>query len=61
MVILGGAGRLWGGILGALVFVMLETWLAQQMQHWKLVFGPMLVLAVLFLRGGLAGLVARRG
>ena len=60
MVILGGAGRLWGAILGALVFVMLETWLAQQMQHWKLVFGPMLVLAVIFLRGGLAGVVARR-
>jgi branched-chain amino acid transport system permease protein len=61
MVILGGAGRLWGAILGALVFVLLETWLAQQMQHWKLVFGPLLVLAVIFLRGGLAGLVARRG
>lgn len=60
MVILGGAGRLWGAILGAVVFVVLETWLAQQMPHWKLVFGPMLVLAVLFLRGGLAGLVARR-
>jgi branched-chain amino acid transport system permease protein len=61
MVILGGVGRLWGAILGALVFVLLETWLAQQMQHWKLVFGPLLVLAVIFLRGGLAGLVARRG
>lgn len=61
MVILGGAGRLWGAVLGALVFVLLETWLAQQMQHWKLVFGPLLVLAVIFLRGGLAGLVARRG
>jgi len=60
MVILGGVGRLWGAILGALVFVMLETWLAEQMQHWKLVFGPMLVLAVLFLRGGLAGLVTPR-
>jgi branched-chain amino acid transport system permease protein len=61
MVILGGTGRLWGAILGALVFVLLETWLAQQMQHWKLVFGPLLVLSVIFLRGGLAGLVARRG
>jgi branched-chain amino acid transport system permease protein len=48
-------------MLGALVFVVLETWLAQQMQHWKLVFGPLLVLSVIFLRGGLAGLVARRG
>ncbi|WP_137124615.1 branched-chain amino acid ABC transporter permease [Roseomonas sp. HF4] len=60
MVILGGVGRLWGAILGALAFVLLETWLAEQMQHWKLVFGPLLVLAVLFLKGGLSGLVARR-
>lgn len=60
MVILGGVGRLWGAMLGALAFVLLETWLAGQMQHWKLVFGPLLVLAVLFLRGGLAGLVVRR-
>jgi len=60
MVILGGVGRLWGAMLGALVFVLLETWLATQMQHWKLVFGPLLVLAVLFLKGGLSGLVARR-
>jgi branched-chain amino acid transport system permease protein len=60
MVILGGVGRLWGAILGALAFVLLETWLAGQMQHWKLVFGPLLVLAVLFLKGGLSGLVARR-
>jgi hypothetical protein len=50
-----------GKALGALVFVLLETWLAQQMQHWKLLFGPVLVLAVIFLRGGLSGLVARRG
>ena len=60
MVILGGVGRLWGAVLGAVVFILLETWLAQQMQHWKLVFGPLLVLAVIFLRGGLSGLVAKR-
>lgn len=60
MVILGGVGRLWGAILGALAFVLLETWLAGLWQHWKLIFGPLLVLAVLFLRGGLAGLVAPR-
>ncbi len=60
MVILGGAGRLWGAILGAAAFVLLETWLAGTIPHWKMVFGPLLVLAVLFLKGGLAGLVVRR-
>jgi branched-chain amino acid transport system permease protein len=60
MVILGGVGRLWGAILGAVAFVLLETWLADHVPHWKMVFGPLLVLAVLFLKGGLSGLVVRR-
>lgn len=60
MVILGGVGHLWGAILGALVFVGLETWLAEITPHWKMIFGPLLVVAVIALRGGLAGLVAPR-
>ncbi len=60
MVILGGVGRLWGAILGALVFVLLETWLAELTPHWKIIFGPLLVISVLVLRGGLSSLVAPR-
>lgn len=60
MVILGGVGRLWGAMLGAVVFVLLETWLAEVTPHWKMIFGPLLVIAVLALRGGLSGLVERR-
>lgn len=64
MVILGGTGRLYGAILGALAIVLLEEWLSGWMEYWRLVFGPMLVLSVLFLRDGLAGLAGgsvRRG
>ena len=43
-----------------LAFVLIETWLAGLWQYWKLLFGPLLILAVIFLRGGLAGLVAPR-
>lgn len=56
MVILGGAGRLYGAILGALAIVLLEEYLSHWFEYWRLVFGPMLVLSVLFLRNGLAGL-----
>ena len=56
MVILGGLGAPHGAILGALCIVLLEEWLAGWTEHWRLVFGPLLVLAVLFLRAGLAGL-----
>ncbi|MFM7419840.1 MAG: branched-chain amino acid ABC transporter permease, partial [Alphaproteobacteria bacterium] len=62
MVILGGLGRLSGAILGAVLFVLLETWLPNLTAHWKMIFGPLLILAVLFMRGGLIGFLgARRG
>ncbi|MBK1659414.1 branched-chain amino acid ABC transporter permease [Paracraurococcus ruber] len=59
MVILGGLGAPHGAVLGALAIVLLEEWLAEWTEHWRLIFGPLLVLAVLFLRGGLAGLPAQ--
>jgi len=62
MVILGGAAQLQGAILGAVAIVLLEEWLSHITAYWKLVFGPMLVLCVLFLPQGLAGLgLARLG
>jgi len=59
MVILGGAGSLHGAILGALMVVLAEEGLGRLTQHWPLIYGPGLILAVLFLRGGLAGRLRR--
>ena len=56
MVILGGAGQLYGAIIGALAIVLLEEWLSHLFVYWRLIFGPMLVLSVIFLRDGLAGM-----
>ena len=58
MVILGGAGTLFGPILGAMLIVGLETTLTSLTEHWKFILGPVLVLAVLFTRGGLWRLLA---
>jgi branched-chain amino acid transport system permease protein len=55
MVLLGGLGRLHGAILGAIVFLLIEEWLSGVTEHWKMIFGPFLVLVVLFARGGLIG------
>ncbi len=60
MVILGGLGSLQGAVLGAVGFVLLEEWLGHLTEHWRLIFGPLLVLSVLFMKGGLVG-VLRRG
>jgi branched-chain amino acid transport system permease protein len=61
MVILGGVGSLHGAILGALVVVLAQEALGRLTPHWPLIFGPALVLAVLFLRHGIAGIGGRRG
>jgi branched-chain amino acid transport system permease protein len=59
MVILGGLGGLHGALIGALGFVLLEEWLSHQWEHWRIVFGVLLILAVLFLPNGLSGLPAQ--
>lgn len=60
MVLLGGAGTVAGPLLGAGAFVVLEELLSGFTVHWRIVFGPLLVLVVLFARGGLAGWINGR-
>lgn len=60
MVILGGMGTLYGPVLGAFVLVLLETELAALTKHWLLPTGFFVILAVLFLPRGIAGLRPRR-
>jgi branched-chain amino acid transport system permease protein len=59
MTVLGGAGTLYGPILGAAAVLLTEDVLAGFTPHWKAVFGPLIVLAVLFSRGGLTALQGR--
>jgi len=61
MVILGGIGSLHGAILGAAAYLLLEEWLGEMTEHWKIVFGLILLLVVLAGRGGIVSLVTRRG
>jgi branched-chain amino acid transport system permease protein len=58
MVLLGGAGTLFGPLFGAAAFVLLEEVLSGVSEHWRIVFGPMLLLIVLAAPGGIAGLLA---
>jgi branched-chain amino acid transport system permease protein len=61
MVILGGMGTLFGPVLGAIVFLLLEDVLAAWTPHWQAVLGPLLVLIVLYARRGLWGLLPGDG
>jgi branched-chain amino acid transport system permease protein len=59
MVIFGGLGTLNGAIIGAAAYLLTEEWLSGITEHWKVIFGPLLVLVAVFAPGGLLGLVAR--
>ena len=58
MVILGGVGSLWGGVLGAAVLLVLEEMLSAYTTHWELWPAGSLLAVVLFARHGLAGWLA---
>jgi branched-chain amino acid transport system permease protein len=57
MVILGGMGTLFGPVLGAAAYLLLEDVLSAWTVHWQIVLGPLLVLVVLYARRGLYGLL----
>jgi branched-chain amino acid transport system permease protein len=59
MVILGGYGTLDGAIIGSAAYLLAEEWLSGWIENWQVIFGPILVLVVLFARGGLIGLAAQ--
>jgi branched-chain amino acid transport system permease protein len=59
MVVFGGMGTLFGPVIGAIVFLVLEEFLSQITEYWALIMGPLLLLIVLFGRGGIMGLLGR--
>ena len=57
MVVLGGMGTLFGPLYGAAAFLLVEEFLSGITEHWQIVFGPLLILVVIYARGGIAGAV----
>jgi branched-chain amino acid transport system permease protein len=43
------------------VYLLLEEFLSQITEYWALIMGPLLLLIVLFGRGGIMGLLGRAG
>lgn len=59
MAVLGGMARVWGPVFGALAIVLLEALLPGATLYWQLPFGVIVILIVVYLRGGLADLFGR--
>lgn len=60
MVIIGGAGALYGGALGAAALLLLEELLSGYTLHWQMALGLLLLAVVLFAPQGLVGLMKKR-
>jgi branched-chain amino acid transport system permease protein len=61
MVVVGGAGSLFGPVLGAALMIALQSFLSQWTEHWMIVLGPFLVLFILGIRRGVWGLLGGAG
>ncbi len=59
-VILGGVARLFGPVAGAALFVLLEHLLGGLSDYWHIYLGLLLLLIVLFGRGGVIGIMASK-
>ena len=60
MVILGGIGYRYGGLLGAATLLILEEVLSIHTDYWHLALGVLLLVVVFAAPRGLAGLFTRR-
>ncbi|MFC5393223.1 branched-chain amino acid ABC transporter permease [Bosea vestrisii] len=61
MAVLGGVGSLHGAIIGAIAYLIAEEALSHLTEHWRVIFGPMIILFVLFTRGGIVGMLRKLG
>ena len=60
LIILGGTGRLFGPVAGAMLYVLVEFYLGGLTERWQFFLGFILLGVVLFARGGIVGLIAGR-
>ena len=59
MALLGGFASFFGPVLGAFVFIFLQDAVMSVVPYWRLVFGAILAVIVIFAPGGLMGFFAR--
>jgi branched-chain amino acid transport system permease protein len=59
MVVLGGIGHIWGGIMGAILVTIIYDLTRDYYQYQLLIFGLVIVLTVMFMPTGIGGLIDR--
>ncbi len=61
MAVLGGMGTVMGPVIGAVTLLVLEEALSRVTEYWPIILGPLILMVVLYARGGIDGLLARLG
>ncbi len=63
MAVLGGMGTVFGPVIGAVAFLLLEEVLSRYTEFQGIILGPMLLAVALYARGGIDGILMglRRG
>lgn len=61
MVVIGGVKGFYGGVFGAIIYVLLKTFVSRAFAHWELVIGLILIAVVLIFPGGIASLLKQLG
>jgi branched-chain amino acid transport system permease protein len=60
MIVVGGVNSLMGGVVGAIVLLILEEVLSGWTQHWMVILGPIIIVMVLTAKQGLYGALLER-
>lgn len=55
--IIGGSGHFFGPIVGAAFYIMFQDWISSMTYYWMLIMGGVFIFIVLYLQGGLIGLL----
>jgi branched-chain amino acid transport system permease protein len=61
MVVIGGVKSFYGGVVGAIIYVLLKTFVSRAFSHWELVIGLILIAVVLVFPAGITGLLQKLG
>jgi branched-chain amino acid transport system permease protein len=60
MVLVGGMGTVFGPVFGTIAYLLFEEVISDITEHWMIIFGPLLVILVLFAKQGIWGMLRGR-
>ena len=60
MVVAGGLGHVWGGVIGAALITLIAEWTRAYYQYEFIIFGMIVVLTMMYMPRGIGGYIDRR-